>query len=69
MAGHESNPMHAAAVKMDSPRLEANVHDSIRTDNQCGSTPLVSSKLEDEFMRGLPAFGEAAQNQRISGML
>jgi hypothetical protein len=49
--------------------LEANVHDSIRTDNQCGSTPLVSSKLEDEFMRGLPAFGEAAQNQRISGML
>lgn len=60
--------MHVAAVEMDSPRLQAIVQDST-TDNRCSSTPLVSSELQDEFMRALPALEQAVRDQGMSSML
>jgi hypothetical protein len=60
--------MHVAAVEMDSPRLEAIAQDST-TDNRCSSTPLVSSELQDEFMRGHPALEQAVHDQGMGSML
>lgn len=59
---------HVAAVERTRPHLEAIIQE-FDMERYFGSTPLVSSEAEDEFMRGLPAFGEAAQGAGLSSML
>lgn len=68
MSSREIHAKHVAAVERTRPHLEAIIQE-FDMERYFGSTPLVSSEAEDEFMRGLPAFGEAAQGAGLSSML
>jgi acyl-CoA oxidase len=68
MTSREIYARQVAAIERTRPHLEAIIED-FGMDKHFGSTPLVSSELEDEFMRGLPTFGEAMQGHGISSML
>jgi hypothetical protein len=68
MTNSEIHSRQVAAIERARPHLEGIVQD-FGMDKLFGSTPLVSNELEDEFMRGLPAFGEATQDRGISSML
>ena len=69
MTSREIHARHVAAVERTRPHLEA-IIDGFGMEKYMGSTTLVSSENEDEFMRSLPTFGEeAAQTHGISSML
>jgi acyl-CoA oxidase len=68
MTSREIHARQVAAIERTRPHLEATIKD-FGMDKHFGSTPLVSSELEDEFMRSLPTFGESMQGQGISSML